>query len=884
MGRGDTMTRRGRRGTCSDASARAAAPRWTIAVAVLMAALFAAPQAAVAWKPFTHNFIGDQAYTEATKDYAATGKAYATVGGNKYLIPTALAAALYHNRASYNAGVVGPDGFPDIAFGQSVIHPEQTGKWLAYLVRKARQAQTAMQRDPKTGLVGAMYTDVQKQQILAFTYGFLTHAAGDMWGHTLINDFAEGGFPAVGDVIKSVNKAKIALRHIVAESYVGSATPGWDRLAGQGNRREICSSYTPKKTGCDVSDDTTHAVSFNAPTKFIYETFVNPKAKLPVGTCDDKVDDDDDGVLNDGCPNGPYPRNRDDVPEPQRGPLLDHFLNLEAELQLDLATRSYNASHEECLSLDPDCYRTTRHIDIPTVRGTKKSVEVTMTKCVGALIGCVPETHFIDNYVKIPYLKAWIADINDGLEQWGTFSLEMTKALFDPRARRRAQNAKCESRGEESVDRNGRDTSEIPRAHCENNISTLSTINHETAPFVNNHLLSMLGAPDDVGTIRKYLTKAIAWLDDVVGPAANPLREAGLAIENAIGTVVKDQIRKATGVDYDQLHDLLTRPDRWMCGAGGSSITLLGVKLTPSSVFTDGDHQRLDGIMGMQDGHHQPASSLPDCQPLQPGATFSTDSFAAMRDSITQANLLLLDGTQLNLALGDVLTRAGIIQNRTLVHTYPADGNVMYTPLQPASTPWLDLIDGDHAWRDNGLPRFCAPICTQLSGLTNYKLQPITQSGKAVSAGGTGAYPIWESCVLRPAFRLLFKDWENDANVQPNFPDLGDATSPDPASDPNPPAITITPRGVTTTAGGVRTVLPGASFQPIGHDDVFNESQVKVSYRIYAAGAAPGGFQPVGNRGSFALPSGALAGKWVVEVRAEDPCGSSAKAETFSVV
>ena len=89
---------------------------------------------------------------------------------------------------------------------------------------------------------------------------------------------------------------------------------------------------------------------------------------------------------------------------------------------------------------------------------------------------------------------------------------------------------------------------------------------------------------------------------------------------------------------------------------------------------------------------------------------------------------------------------------------------------------------------------------------------------------------------------------------------------------------------MTTTLNGRRTVLPGATFQPIGHDAVFNESVIKVSYRVYAAGASPGQFQPVLNRGTIALPSNALVGNWVVEVRAEDPCGSSAMAETFTVL
>lgn len=319
-----------------------------------------------------------------------------------------------------------------------------------------------------------------------------------------------------------------------------------------------------------------------------------------------------------------------------------------------------------------------------------------------------------------------------------------------------------------------------------------------------------------------------------------------------------------------------------MCGSGTRSIALPGAgTLGPSDLFSPGEHQRLDEIMGLPADHHQSARA---CNEIEEDTPFPIDSFAAMKSSIAQANLLLLDGTQLNLALGDVLTQAGIIQNRTQVRTYPADGNVMFTPLAPATEPWLDLIDGDHAWRSDGLPVFCSPFCLQLSGLTQYPRQPITQSGKAVSAGGTGAYPVWDSCVLRPAFRALFSDWENAANQQPNFPDLGDATSPDPASDPNPPTITLHPRGVTTTLNGRRTVLPGGTFQPIGHDEVFNESVIKVSYRVYAAGSSPGQFQPVPNRGTIPLPGNALVGNWVVEVRAEDPCGSSAMAETFTVL
>jgi hypothetical protein len=841
-----------------------------VAGLVLMAALFAAPQAAMAWKPFTHNFIGDQVWPQASK-----GKII--VGRSAYPINPDVAAALLAHQASYNAGVVGPDGFPDIAYGQSQIHPNHTGKWLSYLMRQARTAQTATKRDPKTGKLVTKYSAREKGQILAFSYGYLTHAAGDMWGHTLINDFARGLFPSFGE-FEERDKAKIALRHIVAESYVGSATPGWDRA--QGKRRQICATYTPRKTGCDVSDDTTHRVRFNAPTNFIYDVFVDPKNPLPVGVCGDRKDDDGDGVIDDGCPGQAFTagkKGEDPVPEPQRGPLLDYFLNLQANLELELARRKSNARYHLCSTTGPNCNAKTVSIPVSTVRGNKK-ILVTRRTCDGTL--CFPDVSSFSDETRAQYLAEWIRDIGEGLKNWGSFSLQVTKALFDPQARRDAQNNACHSRGDEDDE---------PRETCENGIGALDTIDYKTADYVNHFLFEMLGAPEIAGKAREELNALADEIDDWIGPLLNPLRWVADEVKDVIATLLKETIKEATGLDVDEIRRFVTHPELWMCGSGKPSIGLgKAGTFGPSSLFKGpAEHQRLDRIMGLAANHHQGS----DCQPLKETASFPINSFAAMKSSIAQASMLLLDGKQLNLALGDVLAQARIIQNRTFVHTYPADGNVMYTPLQtvsppvnPAPAPWLDLIDGDHSWRSDGLPRFCRDFCSGLYGLIDYPLPSITQSGKAVSAGGTGAYPPWESCVLRPAFRALFSDWENDANTQRNFPDLGDATSPDPASDPNPPSITITPIGVTTTVNGVRTVLPGGRFQPIGHDDFFTESQVKLSYRIYAAGTAPGGFQPVPNRGSFSLPGGALVGNWVVEVRAEDPCGSSAKAETFSVV
>ena len=64
-----------------------------------------------------------------------------------------------------------------------------------------------------------------RQKVLAFTYGYITHTAGDTWGHTLVNEYAKGVFPAVADVKSNDAKAAIAMRHIVVEGYVGIFTP-----------------------------------------------------------------------------------------------------------------------------------------------------------------------------------------------------------------------------------------------------------------------------------------------------------------------------------------------------------------------------------------------------------------------------------------------------------------------------------------------------------------------------------------------------------------------------------------------------------------------------------------------------------------------------------
>ena len=175
----------------------------------LLTALFGSmilPHRAQAWKPTTHVFLGDVALKDAVVDGLVTinrvnyrtGEIIGVVG--QYAVDPAILQGLRNNPAQYHAGILGPDAYPDIMTGQQVIHPGQvdtgvpmgSNAWLRHLWN---QSEIPSNRTPA---------------IKAFTVGYMTHAAGDMFGHTFINNFSGGHF-ALGEN---------AIKHIVLEGYV----------------------------------------------------------------------------------------------------------------------------------------------------------------------------------------------------------------------------------------------------------------------------------------------------------------------------------------------------------------------------------------------------------------------------------------------------------------------------------------------------------------------------------------------------------------------------------------------------------------------------------------------------------------------------------------
>jgi hypothetical protein len=694
-----------------------------VLVGAIVVALVAPASPALAFKPYTHNATGDAAWADATDD------GLVTVAGRSYPVDPRVRAALVAHKSAYNAGVIGPDAYPDLVMGQGVIHPTDSGRWLRFLLERAWAAQS----DPA-------YTDDEKGSILAWSYGFLTHAAGDMWAHTLINSFTGGTFPDVGpNLLTNPADLSNAVKHVLVEGYIADATAGYDG-----------SVEFRKPVGADVSDDNTPATALTGPpNRFVYQTFVQRG-------------------------NG--------APTDERGKLLDFFYGLRGKLQADFDSRPGEPG------------------DI-SVNGAIKAYE-----------------------------SAWIGDIDAGLQDWGELGTAIAKGAFDAQTRRDQQNEDCAFRGEDSTD------PDSLRGQCEDAIGLLGTVMDATEDFQNEHLISMLGFPDVTGTLRELIDTFADQIRDLLGPLAIPVLAPLNEIKQQINQMIEDQLEERFGIDIDQIKEFLKSPSTKL----DLTSTTIDTPAGPVTVglFQPGDRDRLDSLLGITGAPRLPSGRLDDT------VAFNPDQFAAYKNTVTTAKLLLLPGPELNQALTDLSGRP--------INTYgdgPAE-NIMTTALpgardiNNANRPdeWLLSIDSDHAWRQD-----------RPAGLTG----PI---------GGNGNFPLWESCLLRPAFRTLFTDWENGAE---NFPDSGDATSPDP-SDPAPPVASATLNGRNVTVDGTTYVGPGSTLTVHATDDYFRPEEILIDVSLTGPNGPVDVPATVHDADLIQVPD--VDGQYVLSLTAHDAC------------
>jgi hypothetical protein len=193
-----------------------------------------------------------------------------------------------------------------------------------------------------------------------------------------------------------------------------------------------------------------------------------------------------------------------------------------------------------------------------------------------------------------------------------------------------------------------------------------------------------------------------------------------------------------------------------------------------------------------------------------------------------------------------VLTEPTAVRTYRSRETSATPANVMIDAL--SGSPWLRSITSDHAWRVD-------------ARAVNFFDFPHVR-------GGTGQFPVWESCLLRPTFRTLFSDWENPMAA---FPELGDVPSPDPDSDPLAPAITLAIEGRSHDDGSTFYLDRENLLTLVASDGAgFTDEHVALRYRVRAEGAEPGAFVETGPETSFSLEG--PDGVYLVEYQSQDPC------------
>ena len=192
-------------------SRRPVAKPIAIALTALMTLLLVPGQAG-AFKIETHVWIGQQVLNDLLEDEDGDGLSDGTVTiepFEDFPVRTKLVEALRLHQAEYRMGNIGPDGFPDLVSGQMTTHPGVPGtegwptdRWLKHVLSRART--------PRQN---------------AFAYGYLTHAAADIFAHTYVNAYS-------GDIFDLEDGVENELRHTALEDYMKRRTPPIRNRAG----------------------------------------------------------------------------------------------------------------------------------------------------------------------------------------------------------------------------------------------------------------------------------------------------------------------------------------------------------------------------------------------------------------------------------------------------------------------------------------------------------------------------------------------------------------------------------------------------------------------------------------------------------------------------
>lgn len=155
----------------------------------------ATPGRVDAFKMETHVWIAQEILNDVLPDGKVTIEPF-----GEFEVDPEVVDALRNHPDHFRMGTIGPDGFPDLIGGQMVMHPGlengwQSDEWLHWVLSEAN-----------------------KPAQVAFAYGYILHAAADIWAHTYVNTYCGDHFDLTVD-------QEVELRHVALEEYIARRQP-----------------------------------------------------------------------------------------------------------------------------------------------------------------------------------------------------------------------------------------------------------------------------------------------------------------------------------------------------------------------------------------------------------------------------------------------------------------------------------------------------------------------------------------------------------------------------------------------------------------------------------------------------------------------------------
>ncbi|CAN7480427.1 zinc dependent phospholipase C family protein [Phenylobacterium sp. LjRoot164] len=408
---------------------------------------------ALAWKPKTHVYLAEEAMRDALADGKVTlGEIDPQTGE---LVGTLGAFEVEPKALAALKG--GAKQFRAGVLGPDAYPDILTGQQIIHPDESAAGGGGASGSDAWLSWIHRKgFVESGDAKVNAFALGYLTHAAGDVFAHTYVNHYAGGEF--------TLDPAMNAVKHLTLEGYIGERTP---RTVNAFSTRIASGRPCDRRKQDDLPDDGT-------PCGIRYESVYLP------------VTSEDTSIAG-----------------------VEAFIwreMIDARPGSELATRLYRGE------------ATGRSIPwIFSRLRTRVQARVDAYEAKRATLSGLERAAFeATSGPGAAYDRAWVEDIDRGLQAWPATSHEVAKALVFSDA-----------------------GADLDRA--------------ETAMglYVRDHMLSMAGAPDGVVQVSAAVIETISKLMPEVFVGV---------LEEILRAPLNATVEGATGQTLDKWKDYLSRP------------------------------------------------------------------------------------------------------------------------------------------------------------------------------------------------------------------------------------------------------------------------------------------------------------------------------------